>query len=160
MICSRSVKNEKIRECISKLKVSKPNKSLFNKINKETLCDSLIFIAETGAVIQNDEIEEINESVLDMSNNPMSTQVEATKDEEEKVENILIAEDNLLRMRELYQGIENPWICFDSICQFTKDSFCGFDLRCGFQKICFADSICDAVFKRFDSQILFTKKKI
>jgi hypothetical protein len=88
--------NEKIRECISKLKVSKPNKSLFNKINKETLCDSLIFIAETllGTVIQNDEIGEINESVLDMSNNPMSTQVEATKDDEEKEENSQIAEDN------------------------------------------------------------------
>jgi hypothetical protein len=69
-------------------------KLLFNKINKETLCDSLIFIAETGAVIQNDEIEEINESVLDMSINPLSTQVEATEDEEKKVENSQIAEDN------------------------------------------------------------------
>ncbi len=44
----------------------------------------------------------------------------------------------------------NPWIRFNLICQFSKDSFRGFDLRCGFQKILVADSICGAVFKRFD----------
>jgi hypothetical protein len=59
-------------------------------------------------------------------------------------------------MRESYQGIVNPWIRFDSIRQFSKDSFRGFDSRCGFQKIRFADSIRDKKFQnysiRFDSE--------
>ncbi len=33
-------KNDKIKECLSKLKGTKLDKSLFTKISKETLCDS------------------------------------------------------------------------------------------------------------------------
>jgi hypothetical protein len=49
----------------------------------------------------------------------------------------------------------NPWICIVSIWQFSKDSICRFDLWCSSQKILFADLICDAVFKRLNSQIQF-----
>ncbi len=44
----------------------------------------------------------------------------------------------------------NPWICFNLICQFSKDSFHGFVSLCNFQKIRFVDSFCVAIFKRFD----------
>ncbi len=58
----------------------------------------------------------------------------------------------------LDKWILNFWIS-KSVCS-SKDLFCGLILRCGFQKIRFADSFRDAVFKRFDSRIHFASKKI
>ncbi len=67
-----------------------------------------------------------------------------------------------LRMRESYKRFvkmwirfANPWIHFDLICQFSKDSICGFILSYGAQKICFVDSFHPTVLKRFVSWIHF-----
>ncbi len=43
---------------------------------------------------------------------------------------------------------------------FQKDSFCGFVLFNGVQKIRFVDSLCDAIFKRFVLWIRFVRPKI
>ncbi len=67
-----------------------------------------------------------------------------------------------LRMRESYKRFvktwirfANPWICFVSIRQFSKDSIRGFVSWCNFQKIRFVDSYRDPVFNRFVLWIRF-----
>jgi hypothetical protein len=41
------------------------------------------------------------------------------------------------------------WICFDLICQFSKDLICRFDSPYAVQKIHFVDLFCPTVLKRF-----------
>ncbi len=71
--------------------------------------------------------------------------------------NLANPHESLVHRRTLDKQILNFWIR-KSVCS-SKDSFCGFVLRCGSQKIHFTDLICDAIFKRFDSRICFAKKK-
>ena len=58
-------------------------------------------------------------------------------------------------MRESYKRFVKTWICFDWICQFSKDLIRRFVLYYGVQKICFLDSFCEAIFKRFVLRICF-----
>jgi len=66
-------KDIKISECLSKLawKGSKLQRSLFTKINKDTLCDSLIFIAEKlFASIGTTEEKQINDNSTSNTQQP------------------------------------------------------------------------------------------
>jgi hypothetical protein len=60
-----------------------------------------------------------------------------------------------LRIRELYKRFVKTWICFDLICQFSKDLIRVFILSYGAQKIHFVDLFCPTVLKRFVSWICF-----
>jgi hypothetical protein len=89
-------KNDKIKECLSKLKGTKLDKSLFTKISKETLCDSLIFMARTlfGAATQ----EEANQSISENANENLSILMPSQEDiilnNKETEENTELEEEN------------------------------------------------------------------
>ena len=78
-------KIERVSECLSKLswKGVKLQRSLFTKMNKDTLCDSLIFIAETlfSSTGANEEGKDIGDEST--SNNELPTQnIEVTNDQD------------------------------------------------------------------------------
>ena len=78
-------KDAKIAECLAKLswKGSKLQRCLFTKTNKDTLCDSLIFIAETLFASTNitEEMQQFSDEST--SHTQHSTQLSETAEEEE-----------------------------------------------------------------------------
>ena len=95
-------KDIKIHECLSKLiwKGTKLQRCLFTKMNKDTLCDSLIFIAET-LFASTDTTEENQENDNSTSNTQQNAQnfEEDSNDEDSSTQVTLSSIFNELRKR-------------------------------------------------------------
>ena len=87
----KGCKTEKVRECLSKLtwKGETLQRSLFTKMNKDTLCDTLIFIAETllEAGSKEEENDDNSNQSFSTPKNTSSTQEESGEETEEKDNN-------------------------------------------------------------------------
>jgi len=88
----------KVVECLSKLswKGSKLQRCLFTKTNKDTLCDSLIFIAETLFVSNNitEEMQQFNDDSTSHTQQPMQSSEEAVEEEDSQRQSVANPEDN------------------------------------------------------------------
>ena len=88
----------KVVECLSKLswKGSKLQRCLFTKTNKDTLCDSLIFIAETLFVSNNitEEMQQFNDDSTSHTQQPIQSSEEAVEEEDSQSQSVANPEDN------------------------------------------------------------------
>jgi len=96
----KACKDEKVIECLSKLqwKGSKPQRCLFTKTNKDTLCDSLIFIAETLFESASDtgESQQFNDNPTSHTQQPtlLSEGTEEDEDSQSQGQSVVNSDDN------------------------------------------------------------------
>jgi hypothetical protein len=96
----KACKDEKVIECLSKLqwKGSKPQRCLLTKTNKDTLCDSLIFIAETLFESASDtgESQQFNDNPTSHTQQPtlLSEGTEEDEDSQSQGQSVVNSDDN------------------------------------------------------------------
>ena len=94
----RICKDAKVVECLSKLswKGSKLQRCLFTKTNKDTLCDSLIFIAETLFVSTDitEEMQQFKDDSTSQTKQPAQQSEETEEVEDSQSQSVANSEDN------------------------------------------------------------------
>ena len=94
----RVCKDAKVVECLSKLswKGSKLQRCLFTKTNKDTLCDSLIFIAETLFVSTDitEEMQQFKDDSTSHTQQPAQLSEETEEVEDSQSQSVANSEDN------------------------------------------------------------------
>jgi len=91
-------KDARVSECLSRLswKGSKLQRCLFTKTNKDTLCDALIFIAETLFVSTSitGETQQVSDDSTSLTQQPTQLPEEAEEEEESQSQSVVNSEDN------------------------------------------------------------------